>query len=230
MGNTSGNAYALTILSPIKKGHAGETAYCDIVRSRLQEWDFLENSPMAKVPQTYLSRFFVLNDVYTESQGGPDFFSTLYDILSIFSDRFRMKALPRHDRLKSQYLVFCCNLHGDLDTYLRGMWAAISDDIKDVWGFCYGFDKVRDADSFIAYMKQCQLNASLFFVGSNDDPLEEQLKALYLKQEFAKFAVDHQGMPAAQLQQAYQAFIKRVDPTNLAGPSWKPGQYSLRDQ
>jgi len=231
MANTSGNAYALTCLSPIRKGCIEDgsgvgtgTAYSDDVRHRLQTWGLLEHSPMAKVPQTYLCRYFVLDDVYYQSLSGPDFFSTMYDILSFFSDRFREMALPREDHLKSKYLVFSCNLHGDVDAYLRGMWHAIEEDIRRIWGYCYGFEQVRDADSFAAYVRKCQLKASLFFVGSNDDPLPEQLKALYLKQEFSRFAVEHQGLPATELQQAYRAFMQRVQPLNLAGPSWQPGQ------
>jgi hypothetical protein len=227
MGNTSNNAYALTVLSPIRHGHCGETAYSDEVRYRLQCWGLNEASPMSKVPQTYLCRYFVLDDVYHESLPGADFGGTISDTLAIFSNRFRRAALPREDHLKSKYLVFCCNLHGYRDTYLRAMWAAIGNDIRHIWEFCYGFDKVVDADSFVAYIKKCQLRASLFFVGSTDDALEQQLKALYIKQEFSKFAIEHQGMPAAQLQYEYQAFIQRVDPANLASPSWRPGQSTV---
>lgn len=227
MPDISGNAYALTCLCPIGKGHFEGTAYSDEVRHRLQDWGLLENSPMAKVPQTYLCRFFVLDDVYYESLPGTEFGGTFFDFLSIFSDRFRRKALPKEDHLKSKYIVFSCNLHGDLNAYLRGMWNAIGDDIRHIWGFCYGFDQVTDADTFVAYIKKCQLTASLFFVGSNDDSLPEQLKALYVKQEFSRFAEEHQGLPAAELQQAYQAFIQRVEPLNLAGPAWKPGQSAL---
>lgn len=224
MGNVNGKAYALTCLSPIRKGHFEGTAYSDEVRHRLQNWGLLEHSPMAKVPQTYLCRYFVLDDVYYQSLPGTEFGGTFFDFLSIFSDRFRRAALPKEDHLKSKYLVFSCNLYGDLDSYLRGMWTAIADDIRHLWGFCYGFDQVHDADTFVAYIKKCQLSASLFFVGSNDDPLPEQLKALYVKQEFSRFAEEHQGMPAAELQGAYQAFIQRIAPLNLESPSWKPGQ------
>lgn len=227
MANVSGNAYALTMLSPIRDGHIKQIAYGDAIRDRLENWNTLENSPMAEVPQTYLCRYYVLDDVYTQSLAGPDFFSRFYEIMSIFSDKYRLKALPVEDHLQSQYLVFCCNFHGDLDTYLRGMWNAISPKIREIWEYCYAFEQVKDADSFIAYVKKCQRTATLFFVGSTDDPLEEQLKSLYLKQEFSKFAIEHQGLPAAEMQRAYQAFIKRVDPTNLAGPSWTPGQYRL---
>jgi len=224
MGNVSNNAYALTVLSPIRAGHIGETAYSDEVRFRLQCLGRNEASPMARVPQTYLCRYFVLDDVYHESLPGADFGETLADALAMFSDRFRRASLPSEDHLKSKYLVFCCNLHGQRDAYLRGMWNAIADEIRHIWQYCYGFEKVVDADSFIAYIKKCQLRASLFFVGATDDALEQQLKALYIKQEFSRFAVEHQGLPAAELQQAYRAFIRRVDPGNLATPSWRPGQ------
>ncbi len=228
MPDKNGSACALTILAPIKSGHLGEIAYADEVRKRLDAWNLLENSPMAKVPQTYLCRYFVLDDVFTQSQSGGDVYGTLFDFLSIFSDKARRRALPREDHLKSKYLVFSCEFHGDPNAYLRSMWLAIGNEIRHAWEFCYAFDQVTDADSFVAYMEKCRLKAALFFVGSTDQPLPEQLKALYLKQEFGKFASEHQGLPADQLQQAYQAFVKRVEPKNLAGPCWMPGQYRLR--
>lgn len=233
MGNISGNAYALTILSPIKNGlvTGEEIAYADKVRDLLQSWNLLPNSPMTQVPQTYLCRYFVLDDVYTESLPGASVLDTFSDLLPVVPDSVRRGAWPKEDHLKSRYLVFSSNFHGgpkgDVDGYLRGMWDAISERIKQAWGYCYGFDQVNDAASFVSYMKKCQLPATLFFVGANDEPLPEQLKALYLKQEFARFAVDNQGLEAAVLRANYQAFIKRVAPTNLSGPTWEPGKYRL---
>lgn len=233
MGNISGNAYALTILSPIKNGIvAGEEIACaDKVRDLLQGWNLMPNSPMTKVPQTYLCRYFVLDDVYTESLPGASVLDTFSDLLPVVPDAIRRRVLPKKDHLKSRYLVFSSNFHGgpngDVDGYLSGMWNAISEQIKDVWGYCYGFDQVRDAAGFVGYMKKCQLPTTLFFVGANDEPLPEQLKALYLKQEFARFAVANQGLEAAVLRANYRAFIKRVAPTNLSGPTWAPGQYRL---
>ena len=82
--DSSGNAYALTVLSPIKQGHdQNEIAYADIVRDRLEDWNFLPNSPMALVPNTYLCRYFVLDDVYTESLPGGTVLDTLVDLLPI---------------------------------------------------------------------------------------------------------------------------------------------------
>lgn len=233
MGNISGSAYALTTLSPIKNGYVDgeEVAYADAVRDRLQGWNEEPNSPMTRVPQTYLCRYFVLDDVYTESLPGNSVLGTLSDLLPLVPDSIRRRVLPAEDHLQSRYLVFSSNFHGgpagDLDGYLRGMWNAISDRIKEVWEFCYGFEQVQSADQFVAYMKKCQLPASLFFVGSTDEPLEEQLKALYLKQEFAKFAAESQGLSASELRASYQRFIERVAPTDLTGPTWPPGLYRV---
>jgi hypothetical protein len=231
-GNISGKAYALTILSPIKNAYTQEEiAYADVIRDHLQNWNFENNSPMAKVPQTYLCRFFVLDDVYTESQPTGGALDTFSDFLPAVSDSVRRNTVPKEDHLKNRYLVFSCNFHGgenaDLDAYLRGMWNAISDRIKELWNYCYGFEKVRDAESFIRYMKQCQMEASLFFNGSNDEPLPEQLKALYLKQEFAKFVIDNQGLDASHIKVNLQAFMQRVAPTNLTAPTWAAGKYRI---
>lgn len=233
MANISGNAYALTTLSPIKDSLAPgrEIACADAVRELIQDWNLLPNSPMAQVPQTYLCRYFVLDDVCIESLPGGGALDTLNDFLPLVPDSMRRRALPKQDHLKSRYLVFSCNFYcgpeGDVDTYLRGMWNSVSVAVRQAWGYCYGFEQVKDADTFVAYMKQCQLTASLFFVGSNDDPLPEQMKALYLKQEFAKFAVQNQGLDAAALRASYQTFIRRVAPATLSGPTWAPGKYRL---
>lgn len=231
-GNVSGKAYALTILSPIKNAYTqDEIAYADVIRDHLQNWNFENNSPMAKVPQTYLCRFFVLDDVYTESQPTGGALDTLSDFLPAVPDSVRRNTVPKEDHLKNRYLVFSCNFHGgenaDLDGYLHGMWNAISDRIQEIWQYCYGFEKVRDAQSFARYMKQCQMEASLFFNGSNDDSLPEQLKALYLKQEFAKFVIDNQGLDAAHIKVNLQAFMQRVAPTNLTAPTWAAGKYRI---
>ena len=212
MGNISGKAYALTTLSPIRNAlvDGEEIACADKVRDIIHDWNMLDNSPMTRVPQTYFCRYFVLDDVYTQSLSGSG-------------------ALPNEDHLKSKYLVFSSNFHadpiGDVDVYLHGMWNSAGDYIKQVWGYCYGFEGVNDAAGFASYMKKCQLTASLFFVGSNDEPLQEQLKALYLKQQFARFAVDNQGLEAAEIRANYRAFIQRVAPSALSAPTWTPGKY-----
>ncbi|MFZ6864599.1 hypothetical protein ACO0K7_18360 [Undibacterium sp. Ji67W] len=233
MSNIAGNAYGLSILSPIKNGRVPgkEIAYADLVRDKLQAWNREFNSPMALVPQTYLCRFYVLDDVVTESLPGGSSPDTWSDVLPVVPDSLRRDVMPKQDRLQSRYLVFCCNFYagpaGTPDAYLRGMWEAINGRIHDIWDNCYGFENIHHASDFIAYMKKCQVTTSLFFNGSTDQPLEEQLKALYMKQEFTKFAIENQGLSATAIRANYRAFMLRTQLNDLQTPSWQPGQYRL---
>ena len=210
MANKSGNAYALTILCPILGGAppdsptgTGGPTYTTLLRNQLQTLHVNEESPMAKVPNTYLCRFWVLSDV--PYQGKPAFF----------------------ERLKSDYLVFSSNFHGELEPYLEGMWNALQEGILAILGHCVGHETVHDASSFIAYVKKCQVTTTFFFNGSTDEPLAQQLKNLYLKQEFSKFAFENQGKSAGELQEAFREFVRHTQPTNLTGPTWAAGAYHL---
>jgi hypothetical protein len=210
MANTSGNAYALTVFCPIRNdppasvpaGMEGQTC-ADLIRYQLQQLRLNDESPMARVPNTYLSRLWVLNDV--PFQGRP--------------------AILEH--LKSNYLIFSSNFHGGLDDYLRGMWRELQAEILAILQYCVGFPKHPTGETFIEYIKKCQVKTTFFFNGSSDEPLEVQLKSLYLKQELSKFAFENQGRSPADLQAAFRAFLARTQPDNLARPTWKAGAYHL---
>jgi len=210
MANKSGNAYGLTVLCPILPGlpkqapdGMNDQTLADLLRLQLQRLGVNELSPMARVPNTYLSRLWVLDDV--PFQGRP--------------------AVLEH--LKSNYLVFSSNFHGELDDYLRGMWRTVEPETRAILKHCVGFDRVTDVATFIDYIKRCQVETTFYFNGSSDEPLAVQLKSLYLKQELAKFAAANQGKSAADLQAAFKAFVARVQPANLERPTWKPGAYHL---
>jgi hypothetical protein len=208
MANKMGNAYGLTLLCPILPGCSkncppgleGQSCAA-LIRYELQRLNL--ESPMAKTPNTYLSRLFVLDDV--PYQGHPAY----------------------HEHLQSSYLVFSSNFHGELDDYLKGMWSTVRDEVQAVLQFCVGFDSVHDEASFITYIKRCQVTTTFFFNGSTDDSLAEQLKALYLKQEFSKFVYANQGRDAADIQAAFRQFVNETQPANLDKPTWKAGAYTL---
>lgn len=158
---------------------------------------------MAHVPNTYLCRLWVLSDVLYE--GKPAFI----------------------EHLKSDYLVFTSDFHGELESYLEGMWNALKDDVRVILGYCVRGEIVTDAKSFIEYIKKCQITTTFFFNGSTDEPLAQQLKNLYLKQEFSKFAFENQGKSAGELQAAFREFVQRTQPDKLSGPTWAAGAYHL---
>ena len=113
-----------------------------------------------------------------------------------------------------------------LDTYLTGMWTHAEEFVKKLWEECVGFEGVNDAPAFVSYIRRCQVKTTFYFNGSNGDPLEDQLKALFLKQELSRFAYEHEGLPPEELQAAFKAFIARVRPSEPT-PRWKAGQSSL---
>jgi hypothetical protein len=212
MANKSGNAYGLTTLCPILSVEQYQQRFkrrglhdspATLLKDCLNKVPTDEDSPMAKVPNTYLCRFFVLDDVVYE--GKP--------------------AINEH--LKSKYLVFTNNFYGDLDPYLLGMWTHAEPFVRKVFEYCVDFWSVSDGKTFVEYIKRCQVKTTFYFMGSNDEPLAEQLKALYLKQELSKFAAENQGKEATELQQAFAAFLERVRPLDLTGPTWRAGASSL---
>ena len=203
MPNEAGAAYGLTTICPIESDARQDRSFATIIRQRLKDLPLHEHSPLARVPNLYLCRLFVLDELVY--QGSP----------------------ARLDHLSSKYLVFVCDLHGPLNPFLAGLWDNAKETLASLFAFCVGFKEVHDAGTFAAFIKKCQVTTTFYFNGSTDAPLAEQLKALYLKQEFAKFAMDHQGLPADALQRAFEDFVKRVEPSNLASPTWRAGASSL---
>lgn len=216
MPNKNGNAYGLTALFPIRpdvpaeypanlENMRGQTnSAC--IRYLLQDvFRVSVNSPMARVPNTYLSRFYILQDV--GYQGYPTIL----------------------EHLKSEYMVCEINFHGELEPYLAAMLAEVQAEIMALLRHCWGWETVRDSASFIAYVKKCQIDTTFFFVGSSDESLAVQLKSLYLKQEFSKFVYETQGKPVEEIQAAFMEFELRTQPMNADAPTWVPGAYRLED-
>jgi hypothetical protein len=210
MANKSGKAYALTTLCPISIGNIVDEngiereSYDKAVRRLLQDIPLNENSFFAQVDNTYFARLFILNDVFF--QQGNEF---------------------EQDHLKSKYLCFNTNFHGDLEPYLTTMWNNCESEVRTIWQYCVGFKRVNTALEFVHYIKDCQLKTTLFFNGSNDESLSKQLKALYVKQMFSEFVLTQQGKSASETKTNFKYFLQRVQLNNLESPSWKPGQSEL---
>jgi len=210
MANSYENIYALTAFCPLRPESVGTESPAAVIRNLLNHEPSDHHGAMAKVPNTYFCRLLVLDDVIY--QGKP----------------------AEYEHLQSNYLVFTATVYGDLEPYLRGMWAAATPFVRAVWQYCVGFDGVHDELTFARYIQQCQVNTDLFFngsiePGSSNQSLAEQLKALYVQQEFARFVSDHQGLPAGELQEAFQKFVARVRPDDMSGPTWRAGASSLGD-
>ena len=234
MPNQAGKAYGLTVLCPLKQVDAEGNSVSIKVKNTL--WDLQMpvdhiteqkgGDPVVtvrepdfffkNVPNTYLARFYVLEDVFYE-----DYPCEL-------------------EHLKSKYLVFTSNFYGDLEPYLKGMFDHAEKEIKLIWQDCYGFDKDKiTASSFVEYIKKCQVETTFFFNGSVDTKSppgvppdkahsrQDQLKSLYLKQEFSKFVFNNAHKKPEELLDAFKEFVKETKPKENF-PRWKAGGTDLK--
>jgi hypothetical protein len=201
MANQSGNVYGLTILSPILQDAKAETSHNCAIREYLAQMPRGVSSPFAKVFSTHMARLVVMDDV-------------------VF-----MGAPSHEEHLKSQYLVFETNFDGDLETYLKRMASEIREDVDAVWGHCWGYPGAKNVREFIAYMRSCQVTTTFYFADVNDKTVEQTLHALQTKRAVAEFILQHQGVPAAELQKAFARFMQdlRKAPAPVPGQAWSGG-------
>jgi hypothetical protein len=108
--NISGQAYALTVVTPILDGHAAElTAHLDALPEG-------EASPLARVPGTHLGRWVVIDQVKYQGHGQR-----------------------QRDSLSAARLLFTANVDGDVDAYLERLQTGLGEDADAVWGHCRGY-------------------------------------------------------------------------------------------
>lgn len=195
MANQSGQSYGLTILSPIKRGYVKGIAHDLVIRKYLSHMPNGQVSPFAKVSGTHFARLVVMDDVVFV--GSPS----------------------REEHLKSSYLIFTADFDGDLDKYLQSMAREIPEELDAIWSNCVEYPGAADAGKFAKYMKRCQVTTTFYFSDVNDKTLGQTLKALQIKSELAAFIEHNQGQPAGALQQAFGAFLARIEQL----PPPKPG-------
>jgi hypothetical protein len=108
--NVSGQAYALTVLTPVLDGHATE------LMAHLDALPEGADSPLARVPGTHLGRWVVIDQVKYQGHG------------------------QRHrDTLKAARLLFTSNFDGELDPYLKQLQTGLGEDADAIWGHCLGY-------------------------------------------------------------------------------------------
>ena len=186
MANQSGQIYGLTILSPILQSDTIDISHATALRWYLASLPRDHTSPFARVSSTHFARLVVMDDVVFV--GAP--------------------ACEEH--LKSRYLVFETNFDGDLDTYLTRMAREIPDFVDSVWKHCVGYPGVADPAAFAAYMKKCQVETTFLFADVNDKTVQQTLKALQLQSALAHFIEEHQGKPAAEIQNSFLVLLDRL--------------------
>lgn len=249
------------------------------------------NSPFARNSRTHLARFVVVNDVQYQGREGEDAIVGAIRKTSLVTPQAQ-------DRLSCPFLLFAVDFDAadgskaSLRGYLSELWATMESELRAVLENCYGYERIRDAETFCDYVMACEIETTMpfndywpgpppltnrlneaigapkwlaiasavaillsFFVGwplavlalggigfaawwavqrilkiggepfpkAPHSDLRSVLKALYLQQQFVRFAIDAQGLDDDTLHARFQAFVARHRPDDLDQPTQPPG-------
>jgi len=172
--NISGQAYSLTVLTPIIDGHETELAqYLDALQSG-------DESPLAGVRGTHFARWVLVGDVIYE--GGHQ---------------------GEREHLKRARLLFTSNFDGALEPYLEALRTGLGTSADEIWRHCIGYPGVEDAGAFADYLGHHQIDSSLFFAAYGDRTVEDVKSSLARRTRFVGFALRAQGLAAPELKAAF---------------------------
>lgn len=207
MSNRFGQAYGLTVLSPILNDSDELGIARDVVlRAVLRSFNDAPESPFARVPSTHLARWTILDEAPFES-------------------------LPaKVDHFKWKYLLFTSNFDGGTDAddvalrkYVTSLSTNIPDVLAAVYANCAGAPDVRDADRFFWYIRKCQVDTTFLFGAYSDASVEQVLRSLVSQRSVGEFIADQQdAQPSpAQLKQRFLDLAASL----AAAPTPRPGTY-----
>ena len=172
--NRSGQAYGLTVLTPVLEDHVSPLA------AHLGALGTAEASPLARVPGTHFARWVIVDDVVYE--GGRQ----------------------RRDALTAARLLFTSNFDGPLAGYLEALRTGLGADADAIWGHCAGYPGRREGGAFAAWMRAHQVESALFFSAYGDQTVAEVRRNLDERSRLMAFALEAQGLPPAQLQKRFR--------------------------
>jgi hypothetical protein len=178
--NVSGQAYALSVLTPILDGHADE------LRAHLEGLAEGAASPLARVPGTHIARWVVIDDVIYQGAG----------------QRKRDTLTPR--------LLFSSNFDGDVGAYLEGLRTGMAGDADAIWSHCRGYPGHADGPAFAAWMRAHMLEAALFFAAYGGMTVGQVHSNLERRRRLLDLVLDGRGLPPADLKARFmEAFPLR---------------------
>lgn len=173
--NRCGQAYALTVLTPIVEGRESSLARC------LEALNDGRESPLARIPGTHLARWVIIGDVVYEGA-----------------------HQRRADHLAHGRLLFTSNFDGAPGPYLERLRAGIGDVADVVWGHCVGYPGHANAHAFASYLSAHQVDCSLFYAAYSGHTVDEVTRSLATRRDVVDFVLRAQGMTNVDLQTEFQ--------------------------
>ncbi len=171
--NISGQAYALTVLTPVLRERVNALA------GHLDALPGGDQSPLARIAGTHFARWVIMDDVIY--QGRPQ---------------------PR-DTLAAPRLLFTSNFDGPLEPYLEALRSGLGDDADAIWGHCAGYPGRAEPAAWAAWLRAHQVDSALFFAAYGDQTVDEVLSNLEQRSRLMRFALESQGLAPDELQRRF---------------------------
>lgn len=174
MSNYDAGHYFLTMLAPILDGHIEVEGRSHILELRhrlvrlptaLQDEATLGatlDSPFSRVPGVHFARFFILDDLVYNGRRPSN---AIYDLLAGV-DLVQPEAI---DRVEHAWLFMVIDFDapdGSLASLRAGsdrLWAGMQTELREIFAHCIGFEKVKTADDWFAYLRRGQVTTTMPF-------------------------------------------------------------------
>jgi hypothetical protein len=115
---------------------------------------------------------------------------------------FQGPAQRFRDRLRASQLVFTSTVDGELDPYLDSLRERAEPDTW--WQHCSGYPGSADREAFGRFVREHQIDSSLFASAHPDATVARVRESLALRERIVAFAADAQGLDPATLQQRFR--------------------------
>ena len=194
MSNRFGQAYGLTTISPIINGRTDGVHHSQELRATLAALPRAGRSPFARVSGTHTARWFVVDDLVSED----------YPAIQ--------------DHLQSRYLVFIADFDGPLEQFVSSLVSAIPDVIDSVWSHCVGYPGSSRPLAVLDYIRDCQVNTTLYFGGYPGATVENVLRALLVQREMIRFVESSRHLPSGELLSAFRRLRDRIEKAPTPAP------------
>jgi hypothetical protein len=170
--NRKGSSYAVTVITPIRPD---QTAALSDELDKLKPG---KSSPFYDLPDVQFARWVIIEQLLTDWRGAPKPPPTVASPYLLFGADLTAPAY-RADRLP--------------DSFFRDMATRIEVTCNAVWGNCLECPDASDVDAFVDYLKDSQINVGLYYSAFPDLTAAEIANVLSVREQFARFARDHQG-------------------------------------
>ena len=175
--NESGQASGFLSMTAIKPGEI------DALRAYLEGFRDRGERPLDKVPGTHMARFVIVEK---------------FNCKPAYKQR-------RPENIACASLAFSSNLDGSIDRYLDVLCEQLQPEAQEIWGRCVGSPATCAGKALKDYLKHNQINCGFFYAAYGEATVPKVKAALDQRERLMAFATEHQGVPAAELQQAFIA-------------------------